>query len=156
MSLWCCPQCGMLYGNVYTCPVCGVGTNSGMTSQDSFGLPPFAPLRRAAAALASLVRPLFACPPFRPSATACGFLRGTASLAGVVRVVLRIAFDRIGAVARAVVAEVQAVDAGFPCGEGFSALALGGDLVSGGPQGLVHGRNNTDTALCSIPLWVVK
>ncbi len=40
-----------------------------------FGLPPFAPLARAAAALASLVRPLFARPPFRPSATAAGFLR---------------------------------------------------------------------------------
>jgi hypothetical protein len=39
-----------------------------------FGLPPFWPLTRAASALASLR----ALPPFRPSATAAGFLRGTA------------------------------------------------------------------------------
>jgi hypothetical protein len=34
------------------------------------GLPPFLPLARAASALAALDT----CPPFRPSATACGFL----------------------------------------------------------------------------------
>lgn len=39
-----------------------------------FGRPPFAPLARAASALASDVT----LPPFRPSATAAGFLRGTA------------------------------------------------------------------------------
>lgn len=39
-----------------------------------FGLPPFAPLARAAAVLASDVT----LPPFRPSATAAGFLRGMA------------------------------------------------------------------------------
>lgn len=38
------------------------------------GLPPFLPFSRAASALASLVT----CPPFRPSATAAGFLRDTA------------------------------------------------------------------------------
>jgi hypothetical protein len=43
-----------------------------------FGRPPRLPFSRALAALASLVRPLFACPPSRPSATAAGFLRGTA------------------------------------------------------------------------------
>jgi hypothetical protein len=39
-----------------------------------FGLPPFAPFARAAAALASDVD----LPPFRPSETAAGFLRGMA------------------------------------------------------------------------------
>ena len=39
-----------------------------------FGRPPFAPFSRAAAILAVLVD----CPPFRPSRTAAGFLRGTA------------------------------------------------------------------------------
>jgi len=35
-----------------------------------FGLPPFLPFSRAAAAFAALAT----CPPFRPRATACGFL----------------------------------------------------------------------------------
>ena len=43
-----------------------------------FGYPPLAPFARAAAALAS-ERTL---PPFRPSATAAGFLRGTFALDG--------------------------------------------------------------------------
>ena len=43
---------------------------------DRFGRPPFAPLARAAAALASD----FTLPPRRPKATAAGFLRGTVGL----------------------------------------------------------------------------
>jgi hypothetical protein len=45
-----------------------------MLSRSFFGRPPFAPLARAAADLASDV----ALPPFRPSETAAGFLRGMA------------------------------------------------------------------------------
>ena len=47
-----------------------------MTRYGLRGRPPFFPFRRAAAALARLVRPLLASPPKRPSATAAGFLRG--------------------------------------------------------------------------------
>lgn len=43
----------------------------------SFGLPPFAPLARAAAALASLVTE----PPRRPKATAAGFLAAFGTVA---------------------------------------------------------------------------
>jgi hypothetical protein len=44
-----------------------------------FGLPPFLPFLRAAAALASLV----AFPPRRPRATAAGFLRATETVEGL-------------------------------------------------------------------------
>lgn len=103
------------------------------------GRPPFLPLRRAASALAFDVT----LPPLRPRATAAGFLRGTALLsallgAGVVGVHLRLTLFQVCAVARSVITEVQAVDAGFPCGEGFAALAFGGDLVGAEPLGC-HG-----------------
>lgn len=97
------------------------------------GRPPFLPFLRAASALAWDVT----LPPLRPSATAAGFLRGTlasqAHRARVVSVVLRIPHFRVRAVARAVRAEIQAIHAGFPCGQRLTTAAFLGDLVGRKP-----------------------
>lgn len=103
------------------------------------GRPPLAPLARAASALALLVD----CPPSLPSATAASFLRGTALPTlthghGVIGLILGLAFFGIAAVARAIVSEVQTVDAGLPCGQCFTASALVCDLVWAEPFGC-HG-----------------
>lgn len=108
------------------------------------GRPPFAPLARAAAAFASLVRPLLACPPLRPNATAAGSLRGTALSAHVgVNVFLR---QRLHAFHRQV--------------RNFAREALKFCVVLRGECGVAAGHQ---VAACGVhgeiipkALWVVK
>jgi hypothetical protein len=104
-----------------------------------FGRPPFMPLSRAAAALASLVRPLLALPPLRPSATAAGFLRGT----GIVLVAL----DRkFGETLRDLVHGLP-VPVGDRDGAGFHEFAA---AIFDGGLGVGHGQRIPK------PLWVVN
>ena len=64
----------------------------------------------------------------------------TALCAGVVLRVLRFAHLRVCAVARAIISEVQAVDAGLPRGQGFAALVFLGNLFDGW-EGVCHAPN---------------
>lgn len=117
-----------------------------MTRQELLGRPPLAPLARAAAALAGLVRPLLASPPLRPSETAAGFLRGMGAQSGNQRL-------EVGGFL------LSESEVGHPAfrAAGFDRDSFGGEAHRGVLKGIGAGE-----LLCRHeqiipkPLWVVK
>jgi hypothetical protein len=100
----------------------------------------FAPLARAAAALAGLVLPLLASPPNRPKATAAGFLRRA------IGIPLRGFQRQLGETLRDLVHGLP-VAVGDRDGAGFHELSA---AVFDGGLGVGHGQ------IMPKALWVVK